>query len=54
MDEFVRGMNLSVLFIGSSFSGKERLFDGSKNELPLACSFVEKLIPILRQRYGRW
>jgi len=31
MDNFVKGMNLTVLYIGASFSGKEKLFDGNKN-----------------------
>lgn len=50
LDGVLAGMNLTVLFVGASFSGKEKLFDGDKRELPLACHFVDKLLPALRQR----
>lgn len=30
LDSVLRGMNLTVLFVGASFSGKEKLFDGDK------------------------
>lgn len=47
-------MNLTVLLVGASFSGKEKLFDGNKNELPLASYFVDRLFPALRQKYRRY
>lgn len=32
-------MNMSVFYIGSTFSGKEKLADGTKAELPL-CEYL--------------
>jgi hypothetical protein len=54
LDSFIRGVNLTVLFIGASFSGKEKLFDGNKNELPLAFHFVDRLFPVLRQKFRKF
>ena len=45
---------MTVLLIGSSFSGKEKLFDGNKNEQPLAVYFTEKLFPLLKQRFRKF
>lgn len=47
-------MNLTVLFVGASFSGKEKLFDGDKRESPLACHFVDKLFSALRQKFRKF
>jgi hypothetical protein len=47
-------MNLTVLYIGASFSGKEKLFDGDKRELPLAYHFIDKLFGSLRQKYRKF
>jgi hypothetical protein len=47
-------MNLTVLYIGASFSGKEKLFDGDKRELPLAYHFIDKLFGALRQKYRKF
>ena len=47
-------MNLTVLYVGASFSGKEKLFDGNKQELPLACHFVDRLFTSLRQNFRRY
>jgi hypothetical protein len=54
LDAILKGMNLTVLFIGASFSGKEKLFDGDKRELPLACHFVEKLFSAMRQKFRKF
>lgn len=31
VEELAKGMNMSVFYIGSSFSGKEKLADGTKS-----------------------
>lgn len=36
-------MNISVFYIGSTFSGKEKLADGTKNEFPLSEYIFDKI-----------
>lgn len=54
MDSVIAGMNLTVLFMGASFSGKEKLFDGDKYELPLACHFIDRLFATMRQKFRKF
>lgn len=43
-------MNMSVFYIGSTFSGKEKLADGTKSELPLCEYFFDRLFNAQRRK----
>lgn len=44
------GMNMTVLYVGATFSGKERLADGSKSELPMAEHLFDKIYNLQRRK----
>lgn len=54
VEDYLAGKNATVLLIGSTYSGKERVFDGYKDEQPLAEHFLLKILPILRSRFNRY
>lgn len=54
LDLMLKGMNLTVLLVGASFSGKERIFDGDKQQYPMVYHFTDRLFPALRQNYRRF
>lgn len=45
-------MNMSVFYVGSTFSGKEKLADGTKSELPL-CEYLFDRIYNSQRRKNR-
>ena len=50
VEDLANGMNMSIFYIGSSFSGKEKLADGSKSELPLSEYLVDRIFNSLRRK----
>ena len=50
IEEIGSGMNMTVLYVGASFSGKEKLNDGNKAELPLSSYFIDRLYSHLKKK----
>jgi hypothetical protein len=43
-------MNMSVFYVGSTFSGKEKLADGNKSELPLSEYLFDRIFNSQRRK----
>ena len=50
IEDLGKGMNMSVFYIGASFSGKEKLADGTKSELPLSQCLFDRVYNSLRRK----
>jgi hypothetical protein len=52
-DDFIKGFNYSAFYIGGSSSGKERLFDGDRNQNCLVYYFVDYILPQMLKKYRK-
>ena len=58
MENFLKTLNMTDSRLCQTYpshlGGKEKIFDGDKQEYPLSYHFVERLFPILRQNFRKF